>query len=105
MTSTSENAPWGDADYLVTNSEGKQTITVSGRVRWTLEELISAGERGCTPINNPAPRWSGYVHILRNLGVTIETIYEPHDGPFAGTHARYVLRSRVTLVQSDGEAA
>ena len=38
------------------------------------------------------------------LGVCIETLNEPHKGPFSGTHARYVLRSTVTQV-ADAEVA
>lgn len=83
--------------YLVTPSTGEPfRIVVSGRDRWTLEQLRKAGARGCTPINNPAPRWSAYVFNLRDIGVEIETITEPHEGDFPGHHGRYVLRSRVT---------
>jgi hypothetical protein len=46
------------------------------------------------------------VHECR---LDIETIHEPHAGPFAGNHARYVLRSEVEIVsrndQSDARAA
>lgn len=87
---------WGAAPYTLTLPNGDTlSITVSGRDRWAFEALSAAGERGCTPIENPAPRWSGYVFNLRNLGVPIETVTEPHDGPFSGTHARYVLRAKV----------
>jgi hypothetical protein len=47
---------------------------------------------GCTPITEPAPRWAAYVHKLRELGVPVETVTEPHAGAFPGHHARYVLR-------------
>ncbi len=95
---------WGTALFTITNESGlSQEIAVSGRDRWALEALIAAGAEGCTPIDTPGPRWSGYVHNLRNLGVPIETITEPHDGPFAGNHARYVLRASVT--RSEGRAA
>lgn len=87
---------WGAARFTVTKTCGSiETITVSGRDRWALECLISADQRGCTPIDTPGPRWSSYVHNLRKLGVKIETITEAHDGPFKGNHARYVLRSTV----------
>lgn len=76
-------------------------IIVKGRDRWALEALITAGPKGCTPIDNPAPRWAAYVHNLRGLGVAIETITEKHRGPFAGTHARYVLACNVS---PEGEA-
>lgn len=82
--------------YVVNTSDGDTLrIHLKGRNRWALEELRKAGARGCTPIDNPAPRWAAYVHNLRDLGVEIETITEKHGGEFAGTHARYVLRSDV----------
>ena len=71
-------------------------LDVSRREAWALRELIKAGNAGCTPIDNPAPRWSHYVWLLRGHGVQVETIDEPHAGPFAGSHARYVLRDQVT---------
>ena len=87
---------WGIAPYTIINLTGEVAhIMVSGRTRWALECLMAAKSKGCTPIDDPAPRWSAYVHDLRNEGVDIETIHEPHGGAFAGTHGRYVLRSRV----------
>ena len=83
--------------YRVTPTEGDAfRIVVTGRKRWALEELRKAGLRGCTPIDNPAPRWSAYIHELRELGVEIETITETHEGAFPGWHGCYVLRSGVT---------
>lgn len=79
-------------------------IVVSGRDRWALEELRKAGARGCTPIDNPAPRWSAYVFNLRELGVEIETLTEPHGGAFAGHHARYLLRCQVAPDWKGGAA-
>jgi hypothetical protein len=70
------------------------TIEAGGREAWALDRLTEAGPRGCTPIAQPAPRWSAYVHRLRALGVPIETRHEPHGGAFAGTHGRYILRAR-----------
>jgi hypothetical protein len=78
---------------------------VVGRDAWALLKLIAAGEAGCTPIDTPGPRWSHYVFKLRRAGFFIETIDESHGGPFAGSHARYVLRSRVTILQQMGQAA
>jgi len=80
-------------------------VTVRGREAWALLALATAGERGCTPIDHPGPRWSGYVHDLRKLGFDIETVHEPHLGPFPGSHARYVLRSRVAVLDKLGAAA
>lgn len=97
---------WERRSYAVTNpNQAEFTISVKGRVRWALEQLLKAGNLGCTPVNNPAPRWSAYVFELRQLGVEVETIHESHGGAFAGTHARYVLRSKVFLLSGKGEAA
>jgi hypothetical protein len=80
--------PEGDGDSFV--------IRVNGREAWALERLREAGPKGCTPIAQPAPRWSHYIFQLRGRGVPIETLHESHGGPFAGTHGRYVLRGLVT---------
>lgn len=72
-----------------------------GRDAWALLELVKEGPRGATPINNPGPRWSAYVFNLRRMGLSIQTIDEPHGGPFAGTHARYVLKSRVEVIENN----
>jgi hypothetical protein len=74
-------------------------MTVAGRYAWCLKRLLESGERGCTPIERPAPRWSHYVFQLRQWGFLIETILESHAGPFAGQHARYILRSKVEIVE------
>lgn len=78
---------------------------VVGRDAWALKNLMDAGKRGCTPIDHPGPRWSHYVFKLRRAGFIIETIHEDHSGPFAGTHARYVLHSDVTILEEKGRAA
>lgn len=78
---------------------------VIGRDAWALKNLMEAGKQGCTPIDHPGPRWSHYVYKLRGMGFIIETVHEDHDGPFAGTHARYVLHSVVTIRQEMGRAA
>lgn len=76
------------ATFLFTNTDGKVTrMHLVGRNAWTLSELVRAGAKGCTPITNPAPRWSAYVHRLRHdYGLDIETIHEAHSGPFPGNH-------------------
>ncbi len=73
-------------------------FTLRGRDAWALLELIRVGEGGCTPLDTPGPRWSGYVYNLRRQGLVIETITESHGGQFAGHHARYVLHSPVQIV-------
>ncbi len=74
------------------------TINIKGREAWALDQLVEAGAMGCTPITNPAPRWSGYVFDLRERGVPIDTLHEPHGGEFAGTHGRYILRAHVVRI-------
>lgn len=80
---------------------GERTLALSGRAAWALSQLIDAGEVGCTPIENPGPRWSDYVFKLKKKGLVIETKDEKHGGPFAGLHARYVLRSPVAVIERD----
>ena len=82
--------------YLVYSDDGDLCeIRVSGRFDWALDELIKAGPIGIVLMENPAPRWSAYVHGLWSLGVEIDTVMEPHEGPFPGKHGRYVLQSLV----------
>lgn len=106
MSLNNKNRGWHPADYAVRNgAHAPFTVKVSGRERWALECLMSAGITGCTSIETPGPRWSAYIFDLRGMGLNIETINEPHDGPFAGTHARYVLHSSVTRAAGDQVAA
>ncbi|MCS3498669.1 hypothetical protein M2189_002372 [Bradyrhizobium japonicum] len=79
-----------------------KAVVVAGRAAWALLELLKAGHTGCTYIDNPAPRWSSYIHRLRKLGAIINTLQESHGGPFAGFHARYVLCSNVTVLEMIG---
>ena len=73
---------------------------VSGRFAWTLDALVTAGDKGVTPIERPAPRWSHYIDILRDReGLAIDTVEEKHAGPFAGWHGRYVLKSPVQVIE------
>lgn len=84
------------AVFTVTNPEQKPfTLHLKGRNLWAMQQLARAGRKGCTPIDNPAPRWSAYVFNLRKFGVDIETLYEIHGGNYPGIHARYVLRAQV----------
>ncbi len=75
--------------------------TFTGREAWTLRHLIEAGSRGVTTIDQPAPRWSHYIFKLRKAGLVITTDYEPHTGPFPGTHGRYRLKTPVTVVMTE----
>ena len=86
-----------------TREDGASGILV-GRYAWTLQHLISAGSKGVTPIERPAPRWSHYVFWLRKeQGFNIETIEERHGGPFPGNHGRYVLRDAVKVRSIDSQ--
>lgn len=89
------------ATFMVEAGDGQhELLELYGREAWALVELVRAGASGCTPITHPGPRWSGYVHRLRHKhGLDVETVHERHSGPFPGTHARYVLKSRVETVQ------
>ena len=77
-------------------------VSLIGRGAWALRQLKSGDTRGCTPIDHPGPRWAAYVHKLRKAGIVIETIREKHGGPFSGEHARYVLRSLITVLERKG---
>ncbi len=74
-----------------TLGEQSRTLNLKGRLGWATAKLVEAGTKGVTPITHPAPRWSGYVFDLRELGIPIETIMEAHEGNYPGQHARYVL--------------
>ena len=83
----------------LTVRDSTRDMTFKGRDAWALNELIQAGGKGCTPINQPAPRWSAYVKKLRDAGILIETVHESHKGPFPGTHGRYVLKSSIEVIK------
>lgn len=91
--------------FFVEGCETSGRRTATGREAWALQQLVAAGPDGCTPISTPGPRWSAYVHALRHEhGLVIETAHERHEGQFPGSHARYILRSDVRLLESQ-EAA
>ena len=82
-----------------------RAFTVKGRDAWALLELVKTGSNGVTPIDNPGPRWSSYVHNLRREhGLAIETRHESHQGSFPGNHARYVLISEVMIIHRSDDA-
>lgn len=83
----------------------RQTVLLKGRDAWALQLLALRGERGCTPIDTPGPRWSAYVFNLRRMGFDIETVTEKHGKPYPGTHARYVLHDAVTITGFQKKAA
>ena len=71
--------------------DAPRTFKLKGRLGWAMAQLAKAGPHGITPIEHPAPRWSGYIHDLRNMGIPIDTEMVPHGGSYAGHHARYRL--------------
>jgi len=92
-----EQQAWAMAHYELKTETGELVrLAVSGRFRWALDELIKAGDKGCTTIDNPAPRWSAYKHGLMGMGLPIVTVRESHSGPFAGHHGRYILKAKLT---------
>ena len=64
-----------------------------------------AGDESCTPIDTPGSRRSDYVFKFRRRRIDIVTITEPHGSPDAGTHARYVLKSKIERLSPLHEAA
>lgn len=101
MTKSALNKPW----MRVLVDDFPLPMTFIGRVAWTLDRLIKAGDQGITSFENPAPRLSDYVFKLRKAGVDIETIDEGHKGIFAGVHGRYKLRSSIRIVKEYGVAS
>lgn len=92
--------------YSIAVDTERGVLLFTGRDAWALQHLIRAGEDGVTPLERPAPRWSHYVWKLRGAGLDVETITEPHGGTYAGTHARYVLRTPCRIrpgARKDGE--
>ncbi|RWP40150.1 MAG: hypothetical protein EOR04_19585 [Mesorhizobium sp.] len=82
-----------------------EPMTIYGREAWCLRCLVDAGEKGCTPVSHPGPRFAAYVHDLRHdYGLVIESIHEAHAGAYPGSHCRYVLRSIVAILD-DNETA
>lgn len=77
---------------------GVRAVSLQGREAWALQQLNAANDNGCTPIENPGPRWSAYIHKLRKRGFHIVTIREKHGGPFPGEHARYRLLDEVSIL-------
>ncbi len=83
-------------------TDAERRAVVHGRDAWALKELVMAGDKGCTPLDTPGPRWSHYVWKLKKAGVPVETIQERHGGEYAGTHARYRLAASVRIFNDSG---
>ena len=88
--------------YQLIHADGHRTVlTINGRDEWALQQLLRTGSKGCTPKDNPAPRWSGYVFNLRRMGIDIETVHERHGGDVQSPrHAgRDQLRPQLLLLR------
>lgn len=76
-----------------------QPFIETGQVAKVLLALIKAGETGITPLAREtwSLRLSDHVRKLKNRrGLVIVTLWGTHDD---GRHARYVLRSTVTIIE------
>ena len=74
-------------------------FTVTGQNAKALLALVKAGAAGVTALDVAAWafRLAAHGHVLRHRhGLSIITRWEEHEG---GRHARYVLRSTVTILQ------
>lgn len=97
----SNKAPQRKAGWVTSHGgNGPIRVRLIGRELWALTCLLAAGERGCTPIDTPGPRWSDHVFKLHSHGIDVETITEDHGGAYWGSHARYVLRAKVTIEEA-----
>lgn len=85
----------------------ERTIAVPGRAGWALNELVKAGQRGCSAADFPAGlRLAHFVYLLRHEHeLVIETEHEAHGGQFPGSHAVYRLRTPVRIVDDARRAA
>lgn len=80
--------------HVVIKGDLSGEIELLGRGAWTMRQLIAAWPRGVTSIDDPAPRWSHYVWILRGYGLDI---HHRFSGAFLGNRGCYVLRSAVSV--------
>jgi hypothetical protein len=82
-------------------ANGSKRLHLTGRPAWLAPELIRLGETGLRKVDTPAIAVAKYVWQLRHeAGIIIETIMEDHGGPFAGRHARYVLKTPLRIIPS-----
>lgn len=88
---------------LVVKAVGPEGLPFAelGQVAKVLLAIVEAGETGITPLAREtwSLRLSDHVRKLKNRhGLNIVTLWARHDD---GRHARYVLRSSVTIAQVD----
>lgn len=85
---------------LATFADGRQVRAI-GRAAATLLMLIENGQRGVRAFDfagGPAYRLSARIHDLRRMGIDILRESERHS---TGSHAVYVLTSRMAIVTVD----
>jgi hypothetical protein len=77
---------------------------VGGRIRSATAGSKVKCHRGNTRARIPldAVSRSCETPIWSQAGIVIETIREMHGGPFDGQHARYVLRSLISILEKKG---
>jgi hypothetical protein len=92
-------------DVTLMGGERPRYISLSGRMGQTMHALMCAKSQGIIPLEHPSLRLAAYIHSLRDVGFTIETEPEEHDGDYPGLHARYRLCSTVILGHLHVEAA
>jgi hypothetical protein len=63
----------GNPVTALTVQLGERKLALTGRKAWALDALINAGFIGLTTLENPAPRWSHYIWLLRRDGFLIES--------------------------------
>jgi hypothetical protein len=90
--------------FRVFDGDQLRLVTVIGRDAWMLGKLVEADSKGCTTLEQPAPRTSHYIWKLRHTyGIAIASIEEEHGGTYAGRHVRYILQQRVEFAdESEG---
>ncbi len=88
-------------DTLTVRLADGSSLHFEGRAAWALRHLHNAGTAGLTTLQQPAPRWSHYIYLLRKAGLTISTEHEPHGGTYAGHHGRYRLETPVAIVERE----
>ena len=73
---------------------------VEGQEARTLAALHDAGSVGITAleVSTWALRLAHYVMKLKRHGLAIDMVREKHSGPVPGWHGRYVLRTRIELL-------
>ena len=77
---------------------GNLTVEVEGRIAWAIEVLSNAGRQGVSRMEHASTSLPVYVHKLRHsYGLAIRTVMEQHGGTYAGPHARYFLKTPLTV--------